>query len=345
MSAIKLRFVVEELSNVLTQYDQAKIYRSTTGQTGVYSEISGPGTRVPLVAGVSLYEFIDSAGSPNYWYKFAYFNSLTLAEGSLSAAIQGEHSGGLYCSVEDLRNEGITDAMASDARLTQLIRLASTMIERFTGRWFEPRFRTLRVTGRGSSFVHIDAPIIAIDAVSLIGGRGTTMSRDAVDMSGVLVYNRHLTEGLIEPDDRDNPRLEFSGAGSFWPGEFVWPAVGQVVEMVGYFGFTELAPGDPVGETSDGSQYPLTFGNTPALINRACQLLVARNLGPLGDPATASEWRDRWKITSERTADQSYNVADPTGQAGTGLVGAWTGDPEIDSIISMFSRPPSLGVA
>jgi hypothetical protein len=98
MASIKLKFVVEHISNVMLNYDQIKVYRSTT-QTGTYSEITGPTTRVDLVADQVLYEYIDTAGDPTYWYKFAYYNSSTTAEGSLSDPIQGEDSGGLYCTI------------------------------------------------------------------------------------------------------------------------------------------------------------------------------------------------------------------------------------------------------
>ena len=56
MATIKLKFVVEELSNVLLNYDQIKVYRSTTGDAGPYSEITVPGTRVDLVSPQTLYE-------------------------------------------------------------------------------------------------------------------------------------------------------------------------------------------------------------------------------------------------------------------------------------------------
>ena len=45
----------------------------------------------------------------------------------------------MYASVDDLRAEGVTDAVATDARLGALIGLASRYIERVTGRFFEPR--------------------------------------------------------------------------------------------------------------------------------------------------------------------------------------------------------------
>ena len=77
-TVIKIRWEVEELVNVMTLYDQQKVYRSTTGETGIYSEITGPGTRVALVAGQVAYFFYDTSGDVTYWYKTRYFNSSTL---------------------------------------------------------------------------------------------------------------------------------------------------------------------------------------------------------------------------------------------------------------------------
>lgn len=339
MATIKLKFVVEQLSNVLLNYDQIKVYRSTTGIDGAYSEITGPGTRVDLDPAVVLYEYIDTAGDPSYWYKFSYFNSVSTLEGGLSTPISGEDSGGLYASIQDLRDEGITVAMLSDARAMTLLAQASTFIDRVTGRWFEPRNRTFRVRSPGTKIVYVGAPIIQVTSVASVFGRGTSLDRESIDVDDVLVYNRHLTEGLVEPDDRDTPRIELIAASlTDYPGaEAEFLAGSQVIEVAGVFGYTELAPGDPVGESSDGSQVPLSYGSTPDGIKRACMLLVARNLGTLGDPATRREWRDGGRIIEEKTADQSYKLE---GLGAIGQTGTITGDPEIDGLLNLYKAPP-----
>lgn len=343
MAAIKLFWDVEYISNVMLVYDQMKVYRSTTGMNGTYSEITGPGTRIDLVADQTRYEFIDTAGDASYWYKFAYFDSVSLAEGSLSGPISGADTGGLYCSIQDLRDEGIPDTVLSDARAAVVIRRASRLIERLTGNWFEVRPRTFRVKANGTTVVHLGAPIIMVSSVNLVSGRGTSITRDSVPIDDVLVFNRHLTEGLEDPDDRATPRLEYLGAwGIDYPGrdDFEWPEMSQVVEIEGLFGYTELEPSDPVGETSDGSQVPLSYGQTPELIKQACMMLIMKDLYPLGDVARRESLRDRNRIIEEKTADQSYKKES---LKNLGMTGTLTGDADIDGILVQYMATPGMG--
>jgi len=192
--------------------------------------------------------------------------------------------------------------------------------------------------------VDIGAPIIQIDSVATVFGRGSNLDRESIAVDDVLVYNRHLTEGLNDPDDRDHPRIEMvSGSLIDYPGldaEFL--AGSQIIEVSGLFGYTELGPGDSVGETSDGSQIPLSYGDTPELIRQACMLLVTRNIGTLGDPASRADWRDASRVIEEKTADQSYKLAS---NAQLKLFGSTTGDPEIDGILNLYRVPASMGVA
>ena len=97
--------------------------------------------------------------------------------------------------------------------------------------------------------------------------------------------------------------------------------IGNVV-VEGRFGYTE----------PDGS----AEGQTPLMIRRACALLVLRYLYPLADDR-GFDVRNRWRVLEERTRDQSYKL-DRVGES----VGP-TGDPELDSIIARYRRPPPMG--
>jgi len=48
----------------------------------------------------------------------------------------------MYASVTDLREEGVSEAQASDTRLTALLQECSQSIDVFTGWFFEPRAHT-----------------------------------------------------------------------------------------------------------------------------------------------------------------------------------------------------------
>ena len=86
-TTIKLKIRVIELDNVLTQFNQIKVWRSDTGIAGTYNEITkaAPGTpgRIAIVAGRTLYEFDDTLGEVDSYYKTSYFHTGTLLESNL----------------------------------------------------------------------------------------------------------------------------------------------------------------------------------------------------------------------------------------------------------------------
>ncbi len=240
-----------------------------------------------------------------------------------------------YALVSDLRAEGVSVAEATDARLARLIRLASQYVDRMTGRFFEPRPMIMTLDGSGGRAQLLGHPIIAVHEVTQSLAMPAGLGELPVTPSFLRVYNRHLT-GLIEPDDRENPRLEFfhesdllgvrsTPAASLGLGSLVWLRGPQNVRVNGLFGYT-----DP-----DGS----AVGRTPDLIRHVTKLLVLREIPTMTDVTRREEQQQRWRIVSERTRDQGYNL-DPLRSQG-----AFTGDPAIDAILVAFQRPPSLGAA
>lgn len=71
---------------ILKAYDQIKIYRSTTGVSGTYTEITDATSRPRLNQTQTYYEYTDLGGSPSCWYKSTFFNSATVTEGGASMA-------------------------------------------------------------------------------------------------------------------------------------------------------------------------------------------------------------------------------------------------------------------
>lgn len=156
-----------------------------------------------------------------------------------------------YCSIADLRTEGVPDTgygAKDDAYLTALITRISRMIDLYTGRFFEPRSQTLSLDGTGGRSLLIGDPIIEVTSI--------TLDTDVeLDLNDVRIYNRHLTENLTNPDDRDSPKIELytydlrddllSSVGSSILYELFfysrWPEGTQNIEVVGYFGYTDYA--------------------------------------------------------------------------------------------------------
>lgn len=233
-----------------------------------------------------------------------------------------------YAFVHDFRDQGIAAATASDSKLLQIIQRATRFIDKACNRFFEPRGMLATVDGSGTPALFLDMPIVALASVL-----EDNMSVDLVNEA--KVYNRHLTEGLTTPDDRDNPKLEFISIVGLLGTSIranmdrrYWRPAQQNILLDGVFGYTE----------------PDLFslvGVTPDLIRRVCIMLGLRDVAPIGsdDAITASV---QARLISERTRDQSYQLGrgriDLMG--GSGGATPWTDDPEINTILDMYRAPP-----
>jgi hypothetical protein len=340
MATIKIKWTVYELANVMGQFDTQKVYRSTTGQSGAYSEITDAGTRVDFVADQTEYEFDDTSGSASYWYKISYLNSTTPNESELSDPIPAT-GGGNYVSVADIRDEGVLETVHDDARVLSTIRLAESFIEKVTGRWFYPRLMEIKLNGTDSDVLPVPPPIISITDIRMLYEPivGSPTYND-ISVDAVRVYNRHLTQGLLDPDDREAPKLVFedydlSAIAKWWPGS-------QNVVLTGYFGYTQLGPNDTAAETSEGSQVPVTFGSCPPEIADAAKRIVVLWLPERGDLDAQDDAQRRFNISRIKTRDQEIQYS-AAASAGSSRVGWATGDPSIDILLAAFRRPPSLG--
>ncbi len=230
-----------------------------------------------------------------------------------------------YCTVADLRAEGFNDPPFTDARIEKLCILATKYIDKTTGRWFTPRTFTeaapLRVDGGSSRTLHLDIPIIRLDAAQTFDGAFLDGQLSDIDLLTLSVYNRHLT-GLTMPDDRENPRITFRSSGVLGWSRF--PQGAQNVYLQGVFGYT-----DP-----DGSE----FGETPLLIRQAAVRLVARDLDLESEGCAKVDRKNKWRIASDHEGSTSVSL-----QA-LWLKGAFTGDSEIDNVLMMYKRPPRMAV-
>lgn len=229
--------------------------------------------------------------------EFQYTEEFEVLERPAAAPARG------YCTVTDLRDEGVTEAQASDTRLVELIDEASAEIERLTGWFFLPRHEVYLLDGRGTPTLELPAPPVRIDHL-FIGGSEVFIEEDVAVVVGAPVRPSFgaprisLRHGAVFPKGRGN------------------------IEIEGLFGYTEF----------DGS----LVGRTPLAIRRACILLVLRWLHPLTGDAS-HDARNRWRILEERTRDQSYKLGTVSVSA------SLSGDPEVDDILLRYRRPPGMG--
>lgn len=247
------------------------------------------------------------------------------------AGVAGLGQGG-YALVSDVRAEGLVEADATDARIQVLIAKWSAMVDRWCGQHFEPRWAELELYGSGTTSLRTGSPIIALDSVTYDGDISPILAGD------MRVFNRHL-RGLVDPDDRANPRIEFaSNASSMPPGWCARWRKGALVRVNGIFGYTE----------PDGS----FVGAPPPLIREAVKLLVLRDAPRRVTDAEASfEARNKYRLQSERTREQSYTLGPARGSgsgsngSGSGGSDGPSGDPEIDSLIELYMRPMAIASA
>ncbi len=231
--------------------------------------------------------------------EFSFAEELEVVERPAAAPARG------YCTVSDLRDEGVTEAQASDDRLVELIDEASAAIDRLTGWFFLPRHEVYLLDGRGTPTLELAAPPIRVDQLVIDG------AEVFLDDDSAIVVGAPVRPGF------DAPRISLRHGS-------VFPKGRGNIELEGLFGYTEV----------DGS----IVGRTPLAIRRACILLVLRWLHPLTGDAS-HDARNRWRILEERTRDQSYKLGAPSAAA------SLSGDPEVDDILLRYRRPPAMGAA
>lgn len=262
-------------------------------------------------------------------------------EFSVLPEVVGSTSTG-YCTVADLRAKGVPDTgigAKTDSELQEMIAQQSQLIDLYTGRFFEPRSLVMRIDGTGRRGLLLGHPIISISQIRLVSSDFFSSSDQNVDLSDVRIYNRHLS-GLVDPDDREDPKVSFlefdrrhESIGGNYAASFFhpsrWPEGTQNVEITGIFGYTD----------NDGSP----TGRTPSPIAAICCLMVIRNLASPLDP-DYYDAQNAWRLTELKTRDQTIKWADPS-KFGSAGVGGFTGDPQIDTILMAYVRPPQLGAA
>lgn len=202
-----------------------------------------------------------------------------------------------YVSTQRLIDAG---ALKSNPTATELknaqtaIGRVSQRIEEYTQRRFDPRYGARYLDARDvpSSSLRVGEPIVALEKVELIT-RGSSETATEIAASDVLVYNRHL-DGLLEPDDRYQSRLE---SRFFMPpgiGDgvsnlesvsdlraFQWPGGRQSVRATGVFGYRDPDETGP-------------WGQLPVGIENAAVILASRDQKALTDPEVLEEILGRY---------------------------------------------------
>lgn len=133
-----------------------------------------------------------------------------------------------YVSVAEMRSEGVTAALADDARVTAAIADVSRRAELAARTWWEARNKTLYVNGNGRSEIVLDYPLIALTSLTIDGAAvtGTTLRADPVTgLTFVLarsagnVFNSGSSNVVIVGSFG---HLDMSGASPATPADIKW---------------------------------------------------------------------------------------------------------------------------
>ncbi len=227
---IKLKIEVEELDNVLQTFDQIKVYRSTTGIGGTYTELTALGTRLVLVAGQTGYEYDDQTGEITYYYRVSYFSSGTSQESDQSAPRLGDDPStaniltvselkDVYLFGLDLTNDrgepfpdimfewGIRSAIAWVERKLD-IRIRPTV---FTGE----RYDYMRSEYLYWTIIKLrESPIISVEGVRVTWPSGTTVIEFPTDW---IELRKDMGQINIVPTSGTLSQVLLTAGGSFLP--------------------------------------------------------------------------------------------------------------------------------
>ncbi len=182
----------------------------------------------------------------------------------------------MYCTIEDLRGEGVTEEQADDEKLSGLIALASGYMDKMTGQWFEPREDTVRLDGRGGKFLPLP--------VFLIEDYGIKVSGEQI--KDYVLYNR-----FPPADDRLYPKI-YRALG--------WRKGILNIEIHGLWGYVDKTAAGYIA---------------PPLIKRAVMKLALYNFPDLGDKEAQEEKALSGLLQSETTDGHSYELANGVLQA------------------------------
>lgn len=220
-------------------------------------------------------------------------------------------------TLSDVRGEGYGNPPYSDARVTTAIAEVEQYITDLILNWFEIVTLTLTLDGTGEETLYLPHPIVSIDTVKIDGV--------LVAAADYKVFNRHLTQKLLKPDDRKNPRITFKhGTPSYGRRSAVrrWPEGVQNIEVVGDFAYRDY----------DGT----ATGQVPLMAKRVALILIDRFLEQEGD-VYAHESRRAHDVKRVKTRNTEMEYGGPI--ASGKQIGSLTGDPAVDRILAKFMAP------
>lgn len=117
MAFVQITIPIPNIKTIAAHFDRIKVWRSTTGLTGTYSEVTTATTRPVIVSTSSSYSFTDETGAATYYYKISYLNSKTSKESTKSDAMLGEtDAADDIISIDELKSDYLFGVDMTDDR-------------------------------------------------------------------------------------------------------------------------------------------------------------------------------------------------------------------------------------
>lgn len=325
--AIRLQWSAANVNDLIDDgYDLWKVERDDGG----YASIAPQNAWSLMVRDMPDYVFRhavqDHVLKP---YRSVPVKSSDLTEGT-PVSVSAEHAG--YCSLQDVRDQGYAASAYADDLVYRAINKASNMIDRICRQWFDPRFMFVSLNGRDHDSLFLSVPIITVMQIQI--------DEQNLALDDFVIYNRHLTHGIAQPDDRANPMIAWGdgrtnidirrlyGGGTFAKAR-------KSIRVAGIFGYTDIGAGY-MGETVVHNQIPLSYGETPTALIEACLRLTIKYMVPLED---GDDMNNKHRVKSEKTRDQSYTLGE--GSESDNSYGM-TGIIQVDKILQMYPPPLDL---
>lgn len=272
------------------------------------------------------FKFSATGDTYTIWFDFELLSSIEFPNG---AAYSG------FASTKDLLRDGHAGSLTADNIHRHIHRISRQLEHSLRGRWFEPRYMTMQLDSPASSVLWLDEAVIALEKVEAVSQSPNLNEVVYLYPQDVYkVYNRHL-DGLLDPDDRDNPRLELVSPTAYYSsylgtppdagvGRFSWPEASQHVYATGVFGYTEYELG------SNRSH----IGEAPYDVRLAVGVLLSRHLA---DPLLADvTTHNPGNLRSYRTRDQAISLG---GTSSGGIESNQiTGDALLDLRLARFMK-------
>lgn len=236
-----------------------------------------------------------------------------------------------YATVQDVYDSGLSTDEYTVKQVRAALAKASAQLETWTGRRFRAEYRAVKVDGGGGMKVRLREPVIAVESIEL---EDESLSYTTLlDWEyNIHIYNRHIRLGQLSPDDRINPRLEYANSLRPMGADGYFGDGSQDIKVTGVFGYTE-----PNGSPT---------GGTPAIVR---DLTVAVALLSVDGAASPDSWKtkNKWKLTEERTRDQTVKYGGGGSQNGSMYVGPgstayFTGEPDLDAAILRLKVGPGM---